>query len=270
MTQVVEVGTTHGPARLHLDRARRPVGTVVLGHGAGGGVDAPDLVALARDLPGRGLNVLRVEQPWRVAGRRVATAPHHLDRALLDTRTAWPPGPVVVGGRSAGARVACRTASVVGACGVAALAFPLRPPGRPERSRVAELDQGLPTLVVQGESDPFGGPESFPSWEGSTVVAVPGNHSFVTGRGGLGTAQEVLALVDRPVAAWCLQELSGNARALSRRSQGFAMLTRERPGARYSLRWPACPLRRPSASAPPDSSGTRCPFSTSSTRRPCG
>jgi predicted alpha/beta-hydrolase family hydrolase len=219
MTQVVMVVTAHGPARIHLDRSRHPLGTVVLGHGAGGGVEAPDLVALARHLPGRGLNVLRLEQPWRVAGRRVAVAPLRLDQALLDTRTAWPAGPVVVGGRSAGARVACRTASAVGASGVVALAFPLHPPARPERSRADELDQGIPTLVVQGESDPFGGPDSFPSREGLTVVPVPGNHSFVAGTGAVGTADEVVALVAELVAAWCLHLLVGNADAWSRRSR---------------------------------------------------
>lgn len=159
-----------------------PRATLVLGHGAGGGIQAADLVALAESLPGRGIDVVRVEQPWRVAGRRVAAPPPTLDRAWtavltqLDVR-----GALVVGGRSAGARVACRTAAQVGAVGCLALAFPLRPPGRPDRSRLAELAAtGVPTLVVQGERDAFGAPAEFPTDpEGYAVHGVAGaDHSF--------------------------------------------------------------------------------------------
>ncbi|MDH5278364.1 MAG: hydrolase [Actinomycetota bacterium] len=219
MTQVVEVATSQGAARLHVDHAVRALGTLVLGHGAGGGVSAPDLAALARHLPGRGLNVVRVEQPWRVAGRRVAVAPPLLDRAWLDTRTAWPEGPVLVGGRSAGARVAARTAGVSDALGVVALAFPLRPPRGSARSRADELAVDLPMLVVQGESDPFGGPDRFPRREGLTVARVPGDHAFAVGRGGPGTAAEVLVLTAEIVTGWSRRLLAGNSAASPRRSR---------------------------------------------------
>ena len=156
--------------------------TLVLGHGAGGGIEARDLVALAAALPERGVTVLRVEQPWRVAGRRVAGPPATLDRAWVAVLAALDiGGPLVVGGRSAGARVACRTAVEVGAIGCLALAFPLHPPGRPEKSRLDELDgAGVPTLVLQGERDAFGGPDAFPRTRGSyDMVALPGaDHSF--------------------------------------------------------------------------------------------
>jgi uncharacterized protein len=160
----------------------RPRATLVLGHGAGGGVQAPDLAVLAERLPGRGIAVVRVEQPWRVAGRRVAGPPPTLDRAWTAVLTELGlPGPVVVGGRSAGARVACRTATAVGALGCVALAFPLRPPGRPDRSRLPELaSAGVPALVVQGERDAFGSPADFPADPTRyTVHAVAGaDHSF--------------------------------------------------------------------------------------------
>jgi predicted alpha/beta-hydrolase family hydrolase len=138
--------------------------------------------------------VLRVEQPWRVAGKRVAPAPARLDvawTAVLDRLRGDGvlTGPLVLGGRSAGARVACRTATALGAIGVLALAFPLHPPGRPEKSRQAELDAvGLPVLVVQGESDPFGMPPAGPDRE---VVAVRGNHSLSSDVEGLRDAVRV-------------------------------------------------------------------------------
>ena len=179
------VATPGGEARVHVAStvAPRPRATLVLGHGAGGGIEAADLVALAATLPRAGVTVIRVEQPWRVAGRRVATAPASLDLAWVAVLTALAlPDPVVVGGRSAGARVACRTAGAVGAVGVVALAFPLQPPGRPERSRLAELESvGVPTLVVQGERDAFGGPAAFPRRRNSPYVVHPvlgADHSF--------------------------------------------------------------------------------------------
>ena len=134
------IQTPVGTARVHLARPDRhrdgPVGALVLGHGAGGGVGAPDLEALTA-LTADGWVVARVEQPWRVAGRRIATPPAQLDTAWLavlhrlTTGRARLPVPLVVGGRSAGARVACRTAAAVGATAVLALSFPLHPPGRP-------------------------------------------------------------------------------------------------------------------------------------------
>ena len=180
MSRTWQLDTTRGPARVHADDAPEPRRLLVLGHGAGGGVDAPDLVALAAALPAASTSVWRVEQPWRVAGKRVATAPATLDDAWLQVLATAPPGlPLVLGGRSAGARVACRTASALGAWAVVALAFPLHPPGRPERSRVDELDRlDVPVLVVQGRSDAFGRPEEIPAAKGRHVVAVDGDHSL--------------------------------------------------------------------------------------------
>ncbi len=180
------IPTAAGDARIVVAQAADPVLTLALGHGAGGGIEARDLVALAAALPGRGVTVVRVEQPWRVAGRKVAGPPATLDRAWLAVLDAIAVGgPLVVGGRSAGARVACRTARGVGALGCLALAFPLHPPGRPERSRLDELvATGVPTLVLQGERDAFGGPDAFPRKPRTyDVVGVPAaDHSFRAAR----------------------------------------------------------------------------------------
>ena len=144
-----------------MDAAEAPTAVLWLGHGAGGGIEARDLTALAAALPARGITVARYEQPWRVAGRRVAAAPATLDTAWRETAPVVAELaadlPVVVGGRSAGARVACRTAQDVGASAVVCLAFPLHPPGRPERSRLAELLlPEVPVLALQGDRDAFG------------------------------------------------------------------------------------------------------------------
>jgi predicted alpha/beta-hydrolase family hydrolase len=160
------------------------VGALVLGHGAGGGVSAPDLVAATDAAQAAGLTVALVEQPYRVAGRRSPAPAPQLDAAwtavIEQLRETTLLGlPIITGGRSAGARVACRTSAEVGAAAVLCLAFPVHPPGKgddPTKSRLAELDAvQVPTLVVQGESDPFGMP---PSGPGRTVVRVPGNHSL--------------------------------------------------------------------------------------------
>jgi uncharacterized protein len=160
------------------------VSVLVLGHGAGGGVTAPDLVAATQAAQAAGLSVALVEQPYRVAGRRSPAPANQLDTAwtavLEQLRERELGGlPLLVGGRSAGARVACRTAEAVEAVAVICLAFPLHPPGKgddPTKSRLAELDAvRVPTLVVQGESDPFGLPPEGPT---RTVVTVPGNHSL--------------------------------------------------------------------------------------------
>ncbi|WP_089155073.1 alpha/beta hydrolase family protein [Micromonospora sp. NBS 11-29] len=171
-----EIDTPRGPARIRLDPPG-PAGTVlVLGHGAGGDVDAPDLVAVRDAVCDAGAGVALVTQPYRVAGRRAPAPAGHLDEAwtavLAELRRRLPQaGRWVVGGRSSGARVACRTAVGVGAAGVVALAFPLHPPGRPERSRAGELATGLPTLVVNGDRDPFGVPAP---GAGVEVVIRPG------------------------------------------------------------------------------------------------
>lgn len=158
--------------------AAHPVATLVLGHGAGGAGTAPDLQALADELPAAGITVILHDQPWKLAGKRVASAPSVLDAAWIED-LATLPEPLVVGGRSAGARVACRTASAVGARGVLALAFPLHPPGRPEKSRAQELQLSVPLRVVQGRRDPFGRPEEFP--DRLDLVPVPGDHSLKQG-----------------------------------------------------------------------------------------
>jgi predicted alpha/beta-hydrolase family hydrolase len=159
------------------------VGALVLGHGAGGGVSAPDLVAATDAAQSAGITVALVEQPYRVAGRRSPAPARQLDAAWTAVLEQLREGtllglPIITGGRSAGARVACRTSAEVGAAGVLCLAFPVHPPGKgddPTKSRLPELDAvQVPTLVVQGESDPFGMP---PDGPGRTVVRVPANHS---------------------------------------------------------------------------------------------
>jgi predicted alpha/beta-hydrolase family hydrolase len=181
-----DVDTPLGPARVTVDDPlASPLGTVLLGHGAGGGIEAPDLLAATAAAVGQGWRVLRVEQPWRVAGKRIAAAPPRLDEGWTAIHAGVPElltGPVVLGGRSAGARVACRTASALGAVGVLCLAFPLHPPGKPDKSRAHELTAvGVPTLVVQGDSDAFGGPTEVRTALGqhpATVVAVRGDHAL--------------------------------------------------------------------------------------------
>jgi uncharacterized protein len=156
----------------------------LLGHGAGGGVESPDLVAAKDAALAAGIGVVLVEQPYRLAGRRSPAPANQLDAAWLSVLAQLRDGEldglaVMCGGRSAGARVACRTAAEVGAVAVLCLAFPVHPPGRgedPTKSRLPELDAvTVPTLVVQGERDPFGIPPEGPN---RTVVLVPGTHSL--------------------------------------------------------------------------------------------
>lgn len=190
--RITEVATQHGLARLHrIGRAEPGAPTLVLGHGAGGGVDAVDLQELAAAARAAGCAVVLVEQPWRVAGGRVAPRPAVLDACWQEAvRRLRPRGPLVLGGRSAGARVACRTAGPLGAAAVIALAFPLHPPGRPERSRAEELAAcPVPLLVLQGDRDPFGTPEEIrAAVPGIEVVPVPG------GDHGLGRGDRQAAL----------------------------------------------------------------------------
>jgi predicted alpha/beta-hydrolase family hydrolase len=182
---VLQVDTPHGPARAHLHPAQSPGGALVLGHGAAGGVTSPDLVAATDVALDLGLTVALVEQPYRVAGRRAPAPAPQLDAAWVAVLDELREGelkglPLVVGGRSLGARVACRTAEATGAVAVLCLAFPLQPPRRSAsaQSRLPELDAvEVPTLVVQGASDPFGMP---PPARGRTVVTVAGNHSLRT------------------------------------------------------------------------------------------
>ncbi|MEU8519221.1 alpha/beta family hydrolase [Streptomyces sp. NBC_01216] len=205
MTKSETVETGAGEARITWHPGTKPWTVLALGHGAGGGIEARDLRELADVLPARGVTVALVEQPWRVAGKKLAPAPKTLDAGW---RGIWPalaaPGhPVIAGGRSAGARVACRTGRELGASAVLALGFPLHPPGRPEKSRAAELlATGLPTLVVQGGNDPFGGPGEFPAGP-YTMAEVPyADHGFaVPKRAPLGQG-EALTLLAREVSAW--------------------------------------------------------------------
>ncbi len=178
---VIEIDTPHGPGRAHVTKVRGARGGLILGHGAGGGVGARDLSAAAEAAAAEGFSVVLVEQPYRVAGRRSPAPAAQLDAAWTAVMASLRRGPLrrlplVTGGRSSGARVACRTAAATGASGVLCLAFPLHPPGRPEKSRLAELDGvTVPVLVVQGESDPFGMPPDGPD---RTVVRIRGNHSL--------------------------------------------------------------------------------------------
>ncbi|MER6462637.1 alpha/beta family hydrolase [Streptomyces sp. NPDC001228] len=205
MTHSKIVGTEAGDARVTWHEARRARLVLALGHGAGGGVEARDLQALAAALPGHGVSVALVEQPWRVAGRKVAPAPRTLDTGW---RGVWPalaaPGlPVASGGRSAGARVACRTARDLGAVAVLALSFPLHPPGRPEKSRAEELlGAGVPTLVVQGGRDPFGKPTEFPDG-GYTLVEVPdADHGFAVPKRADIMPDGAVTIITDAVIAW--------------------------------------------------------------------
>ncbi len=200
-----EIDTDAGTARVTWYEASDARWVLALGHGAGGGVEARDLQALAAVLPAHGVTVALVEQPWRVAGKKLAPAPKTLD---VGWRGVWPalvgPGlPVIAGGRSAGARVACRTAKELDAAAVLALSFPLHPPGKPEKSRAGELlGAGVPTLVVQGGTDTFGRPEGFP--EGPhTLVEVPhGDHGFaVPKRAPLGQ-EAALKVITDGVVEW--------------------------------------------------------------------
>ncbi len=179
----IEIDTPHGPARAHLHQADAPAAALVLGHGAGGGVSAPDIVAVTDVALSEGFSVALVEQPYRVAGRRAPAPAHQLDTAwtaVIDHLRANDLSglPLVTGGRSLGARVACRTVEATGAVAVLCLAFPVHAPGRtaPEHSRLPELEAvPVPVLVVQGESDPFGMP---PPGKRRTVTTVPGDHGL--------------------------------------------------------------------------------------------
>jgi len=197
-----EIDTPHGRAHAHLHPAGAGRASLVLGHGAGGGIAARDLVTVTGVALSEGISVLLVEQPYRVAGRRSPAPAHQLDAAwtaVLDSLLADELRglPLLVGGRSSGARVACRTAGATGAVGVLCLAFPLQPPRRagadPAVSRLPELEAvTVPTLVVQGVRDPFGIPTAA---EQRTVVRVEADHSLKTD----------LQAVAGAVRAWLLQ-----------------------------------------------------------------
>jgi uncharacterized protein len=192
---MLEIETPYGTANAHVEPVEGPHAALVLGHGAGGGVQARDLVTVAGAARAAGFHVVLVEQPYRVAGRRAPAPAHQLDAAwtvVIDHLRAHELRglPLVVGGRSSGARVACRTAGATGAVGVLCLAFPLLPPrragGKPAQSRLPELEAvTVPTLVVQGARDPFGMP---PAAAQRTVVQVEGDHSLRTDLAAVGDA----------------------------------------------------------------------------------
>jgi len=193
---ILELDTPHGLARAHVQAPPGPpVAALVLGHGAGGSITAPDLQAVAGAARAAGVTTVLVEQPYRVTGRRSAAPARQLDAAWTAVIAQLRDGPLaglplLVGGRSAGARVACRTAEQVGAAGVLCLAFPLHPPRRsPEaeqKTRLPELDAvRVPILVVQGVTDPFGMPPHGPQ---RTVVEVEGNHSLKADAGAVASA----------------------------------------------------------------------------------
>ena len=227
MSEVIETSTSHGVGRWHVDRPeRRPRAVLALGHGAGGGVDAADLRVVAATLSAAGVVVARFEQPWRVAGRRIAPAGRQLDTAWSEAvASELAPGkgalPLLVGGRSAGARVACRTAVALGAVGVVVLAFPLHPSGRPDRSRAGELPR-LPVLVVQGGRDAFGSADeiraSTVGTRGLALVDVPGgDHALRVPRAGPLTQAEADEIVGLAVRRWVLARVRGNLRRSPRR-----------------------------------------------------
>lgn len=222
--EIAEIPTPHGPARVHVRLTpATPRGALLMGHGAGGGVDAPDLRAAARAALDAGVHVVLVEQPYRVAGRRAPAPATQLDAAWeAVVGVLGSPGevavegagaggavaggagevagllaglPLLFGGRSSGARVACRCAAAGGAIGIVCLAFPVHPPGKPEKHRMAEIDGvTVPVLVVQGESDPFGRPEPTAARE---VVLLPGDHSL----------KKDVPAVEKAVADWLSRHL---------------------------------------------------------------
>jgi uncharacterized protein len=207
------IDTPHGEGRLVTDRARTPFATLLLSHGAGVGIDTADLEALANHLPRNGITVVRFEQPWRVAGRKVATPPPTLDAGLaaavqqLRSRTT-----LVVGGRSAGARSAARCAHALGASGCLALAFPLHPPGKPEKSRLHELRGArVPTLVIQGEKDTMGRPDEFPP-EIDLAVVPAGDHSFRVAKSAPVSQGDALEIIVESTLEWVIREVAGNER----------------------------------------------------------
>jgi predicted alpha/beta-hydrolase family hydrolase len=192
------ISTPHGDARIDMyPAAGKPKALLALGHGAGGGVDAPDIIAVRDAAVAAGISVALITQPYRVAGRRSPAPAAQLDTAWIaavsSLKAELKGKALFVGGRSSGARVACRTAAALKAKGVVCLAFPLHPPGRPANSRADELLSGVPTLVLNGDSDPFGVPS--PS-KGIEVVVIPGARHDL---------RKDLATVAKTVVEWVTQ-----------------------------------------------------------------
>ena len=208
------IATPHGEGRLRTWQARKPIATVLLSHGAGRGIDTHDLLALASGLVPHHVTVVLFEQPWVAQGRKLAPPPKALDEGLrAAVEAAATDTPLILGGRSAGARSAARMASGSAASGCLALAFPLHPPRRPEKSRLAELSSAqVPTLVVQGEADPMGRPEEFPDPlpAGVSMAVVPaGNHSLVPAARAKMSLDEVGLLLVEATIEWIVRDVVG-------------------------------------------------------------
>ncbi len=224
MTEVLQIETPDGPAQAHVHAVAHgsPRATLVLGHGIGRGVDAPDLVAIAAELPQDGIDVVLIEQPWHVRGARIGGRPEILDTAwqacLKDLRgRGIGVRRLVVGGRSAGARVACRTADEVGPDALLLLAFPVHAVGRALTQGDGKLPEllaaagGRPTVVVQGSADRMGSPEEIADGLADSgiiarVVPVPwADHSFSVPKRAPVTPQQALDLVVRAARATALR-----------------------------------------------------------------
>jgi predicted alpha/beta-hydrolase family hydrolase len=238
--RVSSLDTTRGPARLTSLAPVRPAAVALLMHGAGGDSSATVLVRVTERLVAAGVAVVRLDQPYRVAGRRAPDPAARLDEVALEVlarlRRRWPAQPLLLGGKSSGARVACRVSGAARAAGVVALGFPLHPPGRPERSRADELlGAACPVLVTQGTRDTFGTPDDLravlpPSQSqharrmhavsehatrmptggraAVTVHAVEGgDHSFAARKVDGRTTAECLAEVADVVAMWAVELL---------------------------------------------------------------
>ena len=209
---MTDLETPSGTARAHIHPADDPVAALMLGHGAGGGVEAGDLAAATDAALSARVSVALIEQPYHVAGKRSQPAASKLDAAWISVAEQLGGGalaglPLIVGGRSAGARVACRTARETAAVAVLCLAFPLQPPqrrsGSVSPSRLDELEAvDVPVLVVQGEGDRFGIP---PEGERREVVRVAGDHGLKSDLDAVGHAvadwlERILATVSAGLA----------------------------------------------------------------------
>ena len=202
------VPTDHGPARVVVREASGPAAALVLSHGAGRGVDSLDLVAVAESLADVGVSTYLVEQPWVARGRKVADRPAVLDACLTTVLNELSLTlPLILGGRSAGARSSLRVANAHDAVGCVAMSFPLHPPGRPERSRADELTGAeVPTVVIQGERDPMGRPEEFPA--GTDLRVVPyADHGYSVAKSAPVTPAETIDLVAHYAREWILTDL---------------------------------------------------------------
>lgn len=202
--------TPRGPARVAVDRPScQTNGTALVFHGAGGDMNATVLLAVRDALLGTGWAVARLDQPYRVAGRRAPTPAPQLDEVASLVADEVREGPLLLVGKSSGARVACRIARAAGGEGVVALGFPLHPPGRPERSRTEELrGAGVPVLVLQGGRDTFGSPDDVRAVNAPGVQVVEiagGDHSFRARRADGRTTADCVAEVARRAAGWAAQ-----------------------------------------------------------------